>query len=226
MKSITLLILFSFCAFAGFGQSKNAIIGIYGGAGVATSDNYNAAISGGIDFEKGIFYRSFLGVDLFYQGYGLAYDNEANGAKNGSGAAGVAILNTSGYVFLAPKFSVGMRETQNVKFYLTAGVGYNMSGTETMRKWDFRNGASGNFDSTLNTTPDINKLLFRVGIGITEFIKMRGKWWFTLTEDLGFLTNNISTLANADNPSRTEFSPRNLSPAIFSLQIGFAHTKY
>jgi hypothetical protein len=227
MKSRTLLFLFSFCAFSAFSQSKNGIIGIYGGGGLATSDNYNVAISGGLDFQKGVFYRSFLGFDLFYQQYGLSYDNEANGAKNGSGSAGVSILNKSGYIFFAPKFSVGMRETQNVKLYITAGVGYNMSGTETLRKWEYRyTNTSGNYDSTIDATPDINKLLFRIGIGMTEYIKMRGKWWFTLTEDLGFITSNLSTLANTDNPNRTEFSPHNLSPAIFSLQIGFAHTKY
>jgi len=217
----------SFCAFHGLSQSNNAIIGIYGGGGVATSNNYDVAIAGGLNIEKGIFYRTFLGLNLFYQQYSILFDNEANSSTGHNGQAGVMLYNKSSYIFLAPKFSVGIRNSQNVKFYCTAGVGYNMSGTETLQKWDFRYGsAPGSYDSTINTTPNINKLVFRAGIGLTEYLKMRGKWWLTFTEDFGFLLTNLSSTANPGDPSRTSYSPHNLNPAILSLQIGFAHTKY
>jgi hypothetical protein len=55
---------------------------------------------------------------------------------------------------------------------------------------------------------------------------MSGKWWFTVTEDGGFLTSNISKTADADDPSRTIYSPTSMHPAYVSLQIGFSHSKY
>jgi len=227
MKRILLLVfLFSF-VFRGYSQEgSNTIIGIYGGGGLASSTNYNVALSGGLDFDKGIFYRTGIGFDLFYQQYDLLYDNEAYGVKNGTGEAGVTLLNKSSYIFLAPKLTHSIGRNQLMKLYVNVGVGFNMGGTETMRKWNDLNGAAGgNYDSIINTSANINKMLFRLGVGLKEYIHMRGKWWFSITEDCGFLTENLSKTADEDDPSRTVYSPNSLHPAYFSLQIGFSHSK-
>ncbi len=63
MKRI-ILIAFLFClATQGYAQT-NTFIGIYGGAGLASSYNYNAGISGGLDFLKGIGERTSLGASF------------------------------------------------------------------------------------------------------------------------------------------------------------------
>ena len=220
----------SFLALGSSAQS-NTIIGLFAGGGLASRYNYDIGISGGLDFEKGIGKNTNLGAILFYQSYNFLYDNEAYSAKNGTGNAGVTLLNKSSYIFLAPKLSheFGHSEAMRFAFYADAGAGFKMSGTEAYRKWDFSHGsAPGNFDSTIATDANLSSLLIRVGIGLTESIHLgKGKWWFTFTEDCGFLANPISKTGDLDNPSpsRTLYSPNKLNPSYFSLQIGITHAK-
>jgi hypothetical protein len=226
MKRITLIAFLSFLAIQSYAQT-NTVIGIYGGAGLSSSYNYNVGISGGLDFLKGIGERTCLGATLFYQGYNFLYDREAYGAKNGTGNAGVTVLNQSGYIFLAPKLSHGLGRGEFWKFYVDAGPGFNMSGKETMRKWDNSNGSNpGNYDSTITTTKNINSLVLRLGVGLTEYIHMQGKWWFTVTEDFGCLASELSKTGDVDNGSRTQYSPNRLSPNYFSIQIGISHSRF
>jgi hypothetical protein len=223
MKRLILAAFLSCIAYSGFGQSST-FIGVYGGGGLAFSYNYNVGISGGIDFFKGINAHTGIGFNLFYQSINLLYDNEAYGATGGTGNAGVTLLNESGYIFLTPKLVHDVDRRGLIKFNLNAGLGFKMSGTETMRKWDRSFGNSyGNYDSTINTTPNINSMLIRVGFGFTEFVAMRGAWDFTFTEDFGFMANEISKSGDANFGSRTYYGPGSMKPGYVSLQIGLMH---
>jgi hypothetical protein len=233
MKRIILLLFLSLATLPVIAQdytyedAKNLIIGFYGGGGLATTHNYDVALSGGIDFNKGIFYRTGLGFAIFYQQISVLYDNEAHGEKDFNGYAGTTILNKSSYVFFTPKFFHSLGKERLCKFYVNAGVGYKMDGTETMHKWDQSNGyAPGNYDSTLNTSTNIKQMVFRVGVGFTEYLHMGGKWWFTITEDLGFLPSSISSTSDVDFASRTKYTPPSISPGYISLHIGIAHTRF
>jgi hypothetical protein len=224
MKRILFIILLS-CIVTGASAQTNSFIGVYGGGGLAATHNYDVALSGGFEFMKGLFNRTWLGVTAFYQSYGMIYDNEANGLKNGTGSAGVTVLNKSAYIFLAPKLTHDVGRNGFLKFYVNGGVGFNMGGTETMRKWDNTYGSStGNYDSLLTTTTNINKMVVRFGLGFTENINMGKKWWFTVTEDFGFLPSSLSKTSDVNYVSRTSYSPSKLGPAYFSLQIGVGHT--
>jgi hypothetical protein len=223
MKRLTLIAFLCFVDIFSYAQS-NTIIGIYGGTGLATSWNYNAGISGGFNFLKEIGARTYLGATLFYQGYNFLYDHEEYGAKNGTGNAGVTVLNQSGYIFLAPKLSHDLDKDGFWEVYVDAGPGFNMSGKETMRKWDHTEAVGfGYYDSTINTTKNINSLVVRVGVGLSENLHMGGKWRFTFTEDFGCLASELSKTADANNPSRTPYSPNRLNPDYFSVQIGISH---
>ena len=226
MKRIILIAFISFFAIQGYAQPRT-FIGVYGGGGLSLTNNYDVSVSGGIDFLRGIKNRVNWGFKLFYQGYGMGYDNEAYGAKRGIGNAGAMVLNKSSYVFIAPKIDVGIRRQENIHFYVDAGVGFKMSGTETLRKWDRSYGAAyGNYDSTINTTPNITSMVLRVGVGLIEYLYTSKHWRFTFTEDFGFIPQNISTTPNYDNPSRTPYTPRSLNPQVFSLQIGLTHIHF
>ncbi len=228
MKRLILFVFLSFLALQGFAQLNN-FMGIYAGAGLASKYNYDAGISGGFEFLKGLGNRTALGATLFYQGYAFHVDNEAYSAKNGTGNAGFTLLNKSSYIFIAPKLSHGIGRGELVKYYFDAGAGFKMSGTENVRKWDFSHGsAPGNYDSTISTGGNLNSLLFRLGCGLTEYAHLSGKWWFTFNEDAGFLVNTISKTSDFDNPSpsRTPYSPNKLNPAYFSVQIGITRSRY
>jgi hypothetical protein len=101
MKRILLIILI--CCLALSGYSQNSIFGFFGGVGASTTYNYDVSLAGGLTFVKQGRGRTALGADLFYQSCALKYDNEANGIKNGTAAAGVTILDKTSYIFLAPK---------------------------------------------------------------------------------------------------------------------------
>ncbi len=226
MKRITLVVFICLLAIRGYAQPRT-FIGIYGGGGLALTNNYDVAISGGLDFTRGIQNRLNWGFKLFYQQFGLGYDNEAYGAKDGVGNAGAILNNKSSFVFIAPKLDVGIRRMQNVHFYVDAGVGFKMSGTETLVKWDHSNGANyGNYDSVVNTTPNITSMLIRVGAGLVEYLYTSKHWRFTFTEDFGFIPQNLSSTASYDNPSRTAYTPRSLAPEVFSIQIGLTHIHF
>ena len=232
MKRVLLIIFLCFVAQQGYSQAT--IYGIYGGAGCATTNNYDVAPSGGLDFLFGGRNggRLWIGFDAFYQNYSLYADNEANSAKNGQGYAGTLDRFNASYAYLAPKFSYDIgRRTGFVKLYLDFGVGYNINGYDSLRKWDYSystisgtNGA-GQYDSVLGKTKNISKLMFRGGFGLTEYMHMGGHWWFSFTEDFGFVTNNLTSTGTPTDPSRTQYSTNGLKPGYISLQVGILHFK-
>ena len=174
MKRILLLAFLSFLFFNGFSQS---LIGVYGGAGCATANNYDVAPSGGIEMLFGKSAHTRIGVDLFYQAYALYADNEANSAQHGTGEAGTIDRFTGSYVFLAPKFSFSLDKNEHIRVFFDVGVGYNINGFDSLRKWDhgyYTNGyytnyaaGLGQYDSSIDKTTNINKLMFRLGMGMT-----------------------------------------------------------
>jgi hypothetical protein len=226
MKRVLFIFLLTFSAISGMAQT-NSLIGFFAGGGLATAHNYDVALSGGAEFSKAVFNRTWLGITAFYQGYGMLYDKEANGLSNGSGSAGMTILHKSAFVFLAPKITHDIGARGFLKCYLSVGGGFNMGGTETLRKWDRTFGATtGNYDSVINTTANINKMAVRLGVGFVQYIGMGRHWWFTINEDFGFLTSSLSQSSDVTFPSRTTYSPNKLGPGYISLQIGATHTKY
>lgn len=226
MKHVTLIIFILLCALTGFSQKKT-YIGLYGGGGLATRYNYDVSISGGLDFVKAGTGHFGFGFSLFYQSFGIAYDNEAYGAKRGVGNAGAIVLNKSAYVFLAPKFDIGLGKKKDIHFYVNAGPGFNMGGTEVMRKWDRSFGAGlGNYDSTIVTTANINKMVVRVAFGFTQHLYTSKHWRFSVTEDFGFVAQSLSTTSDYNNPSRTNYTPRSLNPSCISLIIGITHVGF
>ena len=70
-------------------------------------------------------------------------------------------------------------------------------------------------------------MVLRFGVGLTEYLHLGTHWWFTITEDCGFLGTTLSKTSNVDDPSRTAYSPNGkLNPNYFSLQIGIYHSKH
>ncbi len=226
MKRIVLLVLLSFLAIHGYAQ--NTIIGLFGGVGTSLNYNYDVGMSGGFTFLKPVWGRTELGADLFYQSYGIKYDKEAYSFGNGTSTAGVTILNKTSYIFLTPKITQAFGSLNTLEAYLTVGAGFKMSGTETLRKWDRTHGyVAGDYDSSINSSPNINSMIFRIGCGMTEYIYMGNKWWFTVTEDFGFVPSSITKTSDPHDPSRTDYSPAGkLNPFFISLFIGIAHTSH
>jgi len=223
MKRILLIILI--CCLALSGYSHNTIFGFFGGVGASTNYNYDVGVAGGASFLKQGRGRTGIGADLFYQGYALKFDNEANGIKNGTASAGVTILDKTSYIFLTPKIAQTFGHYGTLEAYLTFGPGFKMGGTETMRKWDYTHGTlPGDYDSTIDASPNLKGVVFRIGFGMKEYVYLGGKWMFTITEDFGVITNSITKSSDPHDPSRTQYSPSGkLNPYFISIFIGLSH---
>ena len=232
MKRILLIIFLCFIALQGFSQAS--LIGLYGGAGCATANNYDVAPSGGLEllFTGHRGGRIFIGTDIFYQNYSLYVDNEANAAKKETGFAGMTERFYGSYAYITPKFSYGLGKKENIKVYVTFGVGYNISGFDSVRKWDYSNSVNGyylnpvntgQYDSVLDKSKNINKLMIRGSVGMTEYLPMGSHWRLTFTEDFGFVAKSLTQTGTPSDGSRTAYSSNGLKPGYISLQVGISH---
>jgi hypothetical protein len=224
MKRLILAAMLPLFTFAGHAQ--NTLFGFFGGAGTSLNYNYDLGTAAGVTFLKQGKGRSAIGADLFFQSYGILYDNEQYSAKDGNGNAGVTILNKTSYIFVTPKFAVFLGKKNLVDGYISFGAGFKMSGKETMRKWDKNPGiVKSAYDSTLDTSPNINSMVLRVGAGLSEHLRMGKKWCFSFTEDFGFIPSSLTKTTDVHDKSRTEYSPAGkLNPFYISLFIGITHT--
>lgn len=228
MKRIVLIALLSLYAIHGFSQSRS-VLGVYGGAGIATNFNYDVSMSGGLNFMKGINSRMMIGAVVHYQQFSLYYDREQGQATNGNGNAGVTLRHKSADLFVAPKFEYCAGRYRNIHIYVDAGIGFNMGGFDSLHKWDHSYYATGvgNYDSSLDLSSNINKMLVRVGMGVTEYLYISRRWCFTFTQDIGFIPGGgLTKTGDYNAPARTPYSPGRFNPTVISLQIGISRVKY
>ncbi len=223
MKRLILAVLLPFICF--YGYSQNTIFGFWGGTGASINYNYDMSVAGGFTFIKHGRSRMGIGADLFYQSLPYKYDKEAYGMKNHTGPAGMILQGKPSYIFVTPKFTGKFGKGGHFEFYVTAGAGFKMGGKETMTKWDHTNGVvAGDVDSFIDSSPNLNSMIMRLGVGATQYIWVSKKWFFTVTEDFGFIPSTLTKSSNVTDPSRTIYSPAGkISPYFISLYIGFRH---
>jgi hypothetical protein len=237
MKKGLLAILLLLAASTGYSQNveymvKPTRIGLYGGMGFATSNNYDYGASAGLDFQKCVRGSMlFIGAQVFLQGYSLYWDNEAYGNTGHTGYAGMQFRHASKYVFVAPTFQkmLWVRSNFIPWVYVNIGAGFKMSGYDSVRTWDHSNLSSYpvNFDSTIDDSKNLKSMVLRIGVGLAQDINMGGNWWFTFKEDFGFVPSGTTTTGTNDagSPAHTQYSPGKLSPVYASLQLGITYIK-
>jgi len=226
MKPILLALILLSSVFKGYSQ-KNNIVGVFAGGGIASSSNYNVALSGGLDIAKGLNRRSFIGVEILYQQYSLLYDNEINSFRHATGSEGEIIMHKTAYAFVSPKFRFCLGRRQNNHFYFSAGIGMNMGGYDSLRRFSTLSTPNGlkRYDTTLDMSKNINSMVLRIGVGCTQYLMMGNHWRFTFTEDFGFLPGSLTKTSNFEDVTRTQYSVGKLNPTYASIRIGIAHTK-
>ena len=243
MKRFILPVLLSLVATKGFSQNDSrfgsvyyikSLFSLYGGGGLATSDNYNVALSGGAGYEKATGSGFYVGGHIFLQSYSLYYDNEANSATKGQGYAGVTLGHSSKYVFVAPQIRAMLGITPGVNYwmYFNGGIGFNAGGTETAHIWDHSYtvypGNIGNFDTVLDVSSNINKTVYRIGLGFAQDLRVGRKTYVTFREDFGYLVSGLTISGDITDKTtlRTPYSPQKLNPVYISLQIGLTFASF
>jgi hypothetical protein len=225
----------SFAAFTGFSQItylyKPVRLSLFGGAGLATSNNYDLGVSGGLDFHAWIHNSTYLGAFMFLQGHSFFLDNEANSAKHGLGYAGMTYRHESKYLMFCPKIARLLAHKPNFFpwLYLYGGAGFKMSGYDSVQVWDRGQSSTypGYFDSTLDASKNVKAMILRVGFGFAQDIAIGKNWWFTFKEDFGFVPGGITTTGHigSGSPARTPYTPNKMTPAYISLQLGITYIK-
>lgn len=235
MKRFILPVLLSLLTVKGYSQDGGrayikSIISLYGGGGLATQYNYDVALSGGFGYEKSTGSGFFVGGQVFLQSYSLYFDNEANSATKGQGYTGVTLGHNSKYVFVAPQIRTMLGSNPGIIYwmYVNGGIGFNAGGTETAHIWDHSYvsypGNIGNYDTVLNLSSNINKTVYRIGLGFAQDLQIGRRTFFTFKEDFGYLVSGLTLSGDITDKTtlRTPYSPQKLNPVYISLQIGLS----
>lgn len=225
LRLLTLLLLF--VTFEGYSQ-KNKIFGVFAGGGVATANNYDVALSGGLDLAYGLNLRSFLGAEVLYQQFSLLYDNEVNSAKGALGTAGEIFRHKSAYVFVSPKFRFCLGRRQNNHFYFAPGIGFNTGGYDSVRRWNTYSTPGGlqRFDTTTDQSKNINSMVLRVGVGAVQYLHLGDHWRISINEDFGVIAGSLTKTSDYEDVTRSYLSRSKVNPAYVSIRIGIAHTRF
>jgi hypothetical protein len=240
LKKTFAILLCAVCTQSAFAQSlvypgsddryaSSFHLGLAVGAGLANVNNYDVGPCAQLELTFPVRHAIDFGFFLQYQEYSLYYQNLSPYAAFNETYSGVTIRNRSDYAFFTPEINVplgGLRFPRMINFYVDGGVGFNVSGSETLHKWNNTNSLPlytvANYDSTISTTKDINKMIYKYGFGFTENTYLyHRRMYLTFTEDFSFTAGSISTTSNVNGPNHTPDFPTTLSPVYFSFKVGF-----
>ena len=223
MKPILLILLFSFVSANAHGQ---AIFALAGGIGQSTSSQTRLdrnAPTFSADYLQTVKTHVYIGCSLFYEHY--SFINNPDGYNTGETDW---VKQESGYLFFTPKVDIGFGKEQNFHLFFSSGPGVLLSGSQATSSYSMINYNSSNYYNyppvydTINTSNHINKWVFRISAGVTEYIHLPGGWDILLSEQFGFMPSFFSKDTNEQNTTvpfpgfRTDY---------LSVQLGIAkHT--
>ncbi len=209
MKRISLIIFLTLISLNGF---SNSFFNIWGGAGLATRYNYDMGFSGGFTYIKAATWRLGLGASVFYQQYNLYYDRE------NSQLIGSSIRHNSSYAFVSPVLDLHLGRRGNTHFYVTAGAGFNMGAADSLHKW--AKGGYVNYDSTIGKAENINKMVFRFGMGLVEYFSINRRYFISVNEDFGYLSDVLSKTNNPTDAMLNRNVNQLYTPTYISVRLG------
>ncbi len=212
MKRILLITVFILSAVQAF---SNSFIYLWGGEGISTHNNYNLGMSAGLTYDHALFYRMAFGASVFMQNYNLYYNKEEGGIN------GVTDRHKSNYAFLSPEFNFHLGKTGRVHVYLTGGVGFNIGCTDTLHKWAAPTALSPGYDSVIDKSANINKMVSRFAFGATEHFYISKHIGMSFTEDFAYLPSLLSTTTEPTDRVFNNNVRQIFRPAYISLRIGF-----
>jgi len=158
--------------------------------------------------------RLYMGGSLYFQRYSLRNDRDAiSGITYGDV---VSISQKSSYIFVSPKFDLGIGYRQYLHVYATFGVGVFAGGRQFSDTyspyWTPPGGAPYGADTvSKNTTYNIPNAILRYGVGISERIPTQGYWNIMFSQEFGKMPGGLS---NGPYPFNTSY---------FCFTVGVMH---
>ena len=215
MKKIIPAILLSFCCIASYAQG--GMYGFEGGLGYGTA--YKSHITPAVEgyYLKKLSPRWYAGGSIFLQRYSFVNTLIKDTANLAYGDV-LSIGQKSTYLFFCPRINFGFGYHKYILASLSFGPGLYMGGNQSTYQYQpFWTNTSGNAygadTASVNTTYNIPKVIFRVGLGISERLPTYGYWNIILSQEFTFLPGYISK--GADSPS--------MSTGYISFTVGVMH---
>lgn len=217
MKRIVLIALISFFAQKGSADSFSCA---WDGIGIASRNNYDMAYSYGAYYYIGIARGLGLGAQEIYQKYNMYYDDERYRR------AGASVRMNCTYYIFSPMFVFQLTESGQHQCYFTGGIGQLKGGTVTLRKWSDIPSTGVKYDSTIDQADNLSKMIYRLGIGFSHFYYLGGNFHLFINEDMGFVTSNISDVANPSYGQVKGNMSQFFKPTYFTLRIGISYISH
>jgi hypothetical protein len=214
MKKLLLILLISL--FAQQSYSNSFYFG-WDGFGMATRNNFNMAMSYGAYYYSGIAFGTGLGATEFYQRYNTYYSRENRSTVGGSLRADVT------YRFFSPMVVFQLSHSGQSQVYFTGGIGELQSGGEAIyNKWSRAPWSNKGevYDSTIDFTPELNKYIFRIGFGFTQFMRLGGNFHMFINEDAGVLATPISDVSGRQYSDLKTNAAQFFQPTYISIRVG------
>ncbi len=209
MKRLCVLGLLSLFPFLGMAQGAYGVqLGI--GRTTAYNSRFTTTVSG--FYMARLSPRIYLGGELAIQKYSFTYEA---GLSAPAYSDIISVSQKSYYMFVSPKFDLGIGYHKHVHFTFSAGAGLLMGGYQNTDQhtplWVTNGVGVGADTMTTETTRYMRNFLYRIGGGITERIPTHGYWSITLSQDFSFL------------PTRLNNGGANLNTSYFCFTVGIMH---
>jgi len=164
--------------------------GLQGGIGQSTTKTYQTNIKPtfGIQYLTAVAPHLYMGGSVFYENYSLLLTIPPNYILD-------SVTLDCRYLFLAPKLNVGIGQNEYIHLFFSFGAGVLISGQQTsyFAQRLLSHGVYQGTNYSTESNPDMmNRLITRIGAGITEHIHIGSDLDITLTEEFGYLPSALS----------------------------------
>ena len=191
----------------------------WGGAGLALHNNYDCGFSYGFNFCTNVSKGASIGLQVFSQEYNMYRQSDINDVTGGT------VSLDCNYLIVAPQIDAQLTKKGGLHGYVNAGVGLKINGDGFIHEWSNVYYPAGSyFNRTIYENDDLKTIVFRIGLGFTQYYKLGGVVNLSITEDVGvipFSMNNSES--NEDDYAYFKGSLNQFfTPTYFTLRMGFS----
>ena len=212
MKRTILITLLSSFATVALSQG---MFGFQAGMGFGTGYTSKKTLAVEGYYLKKLSPRIYVGGSIFFQRYSFLNTIVKDTANLTYGET-LSVSQKSSYLFFCPKIDFGFGYHKYIHAALSFGPGLYLGGnqytTQFQPFWTNTSGSSYGADTiSYNTSYNVPKVIYRLGVGISERIPTLRYWSIILSQEFSYIPGYIS-----------EGSPK-LNTAYISFQVGIMH---
>jgi len=210
MKRFLLPVLFLLCSTNVYSQG---IYGFEAGAGTVSSygNYYTPTIEAG--YLKMLFPHVLVGGAIDWRYFSFYYYDPLQQYADPNFGNILTVNHHSAYLFLSPMLDISIGENQYIHLNCSIGPGFYLYGGEATDYVSYSYAGIPQYN-TINTSKNINRVIYQYSVGLSEYIPTRGYWSIKLSQQYSMLGRNLNTDWGIAPPLRTDY---------MSFTIGISH---